>query len=244
MESELVLAVAVVVVVQVVLALWLRGALHASVRGDRATTAPSQPAAAGAPSRMREGLRRADDFRSYQMVAAEVAKRQVQVLAEMDGEIQAYERACLAHARRLCELLIAEGRRAGHSGLPSTAPNDLESAMQTLLSVSAQPIDDAAQQRIRKDMEPNATVLLTYAEQTRSQLEAHRFWLGMAMEQELRAYVTGMGRVFAELAPESTALQSSEKRYRTLMASHPEASRAIDRLSALSVAGVEAGRPA
>ena len=241
MDSELVLAVAVVVAVQVALAFWLRNALVASVRGDRVTAPPVAGAGAGAG---REGLRRADDFRSYQAVAAEVAKRQVQVLAEMDSEIQAYERACLAHARRLCELLIAEGRRAGHSGLPESAPNDLESAMQALLAVSASAIDAAAQQRIRKDMEPNATVLLTYAEQTRSVLEEHRFWLGMAMEQELRAYVTGMGRTFAELVPESRALQASAQRYRALMTSHPEASRAIERLSAISVAGVEPGRPA
>ena len=241
MDSELVLAVAVVVAVQVALAFWLRRALVASARGERVIAPPVAGAGAGSG---REGLRRADDFRSYQAVAAEVAKRQVQVLAEMDSEIQAYERACLAHARRLCELLIAEGRRAGHSGLPESAPNDLESAMQALLAVSASAIDAAAQQRIRKDMEPNATVLLTYAEQTRSVLEEHRFWLGMAMEQELRAYVTGMGRTFAELVPESRALQASEQRYRALMASHPEASRAIERLSAISVAGVESGRPA
>jgi len=239
MGSELVLAVAVLVAVQVALAFWLRSALLTSGRSDRATAAVS-PTAGG----LRDGLRRADDFRSYQAVAAEVAKRQVQVLAEMDSEIQAYERACLAHARRLCELLIAEGRRAGHSGLPDTAPNDLDSAMQALLTVSASPVDAAAQQRIRKDMEPNATVLLTYAEQTRSLLEEHRFWLGMAMEQELRAYVTGMGRTFAELAPESRALAASEQQYRELMRSHPEASRAIERLSAVSVAGVDAGRPA
>lgn len=241
MDSEVVLAVAVVVAVQVAIALWLRNTLRDAGRHTPSIAAP--PSATGQSS-PRDGLRRADDFRSYQAVAAEVAKRQVQVLAEMDSEIQAYERACLAHARRLCELLIAEGRRAGHSGLPASAPNDLESAMQALLAVSAQPIDDAAQQRIRKDMEPNATVLLTYAEQTRSQLEEHRFWLGMTMEQELRAYVTGMGRLFAELVPEARALKASEQRYRALMATHPEASRAIERLSAISVAGVEAGRPA
>lgn len=242
MDSELVLAVAVLVAVQVALAFWLRSALLSSGRSERTTAAPS-PASGGSVG-LRDGLRRADDFRSYQAVAAEVAKRQVQVLAEMDSEIQAYERACLAHARRLCELLIAEGRRAGHSGLPDTAPNDLESAMQALLTVSASPVDAAAQQRIRKDMEPNATVLLTYAEQTRSLLEEHRFWLGTAMEQELRAYVTGMGRTFAELMPESRALQASEQQYRALMRSHPAASRAIERLSAISVAGVDAGRPA
>jgi PAS domain-containing protein len=244
MDSELVLAVAVVVAVQIALAFWLRSALASTARGDRPSERPSVPLAAASGGGMREGLRRADDFRSYQAVAAEVAKRQVQVLAEMDTEIQAYERACLAHARRLCELLIAEGRRAGNGGLPESAPNDLESAMQALLAVSASPIDAAAQQRIRKDMEPNATVLLTYAEQTRSQLEEHRFWLGMAMEQELRAYVTGMGRTFAELVPESEALRASEQRYRALMRSHPEASRAIERLSAISVGGVDAGRPA
>lgn len=244
MDSDLVLAVAVVVAVQVALVLWLRGALLSAARGDRAPTVPSPPAAVAGRAGMREGPRRADDFRSYQAVAAEVAKKQVHVLAEMDSEIQAYERACLAHARRLCELLIAEGRRAGRSGLPAAAPNDLESAMQALLDVSAQPIDAAAQQRIRKDMEPNATVLLTYAEQTRSLLEEHRFWLGMAMEQELRTFVTGLGRTFAELAPEPRALQSSEQRYRALMATHPEASRAIERLSASSLAGVDAGRPA
>ncbi len=223
--SELVLAAAVIVVGQLGVAVWLRAAIAA------------RPATGPRPGR-------ADDFRAYQAVAGEIAKRQVAVLADMAEEIQVFERACLAHARRLCELMIAEARKAGHGDVPDTAPNDLEAAMAALVGLVSKPLDEAAHQRIRKDVEPNATVLLTYAEQTRNRLEEHRFWLGMALEQELRAYVTGMGRTFADLSPEPTAFRRSESRYRELMAAHPEAARAIEGLSAVSLLPPLGARPA
>ena len=228
MAFQLLAAVLVVVAVQVVLALWLRSVLGAD-RGPSMT-----PGNVGRPPHL------AHDPRSYQAVASEVAKRQVAVLSEVATELQQYDRACLTHARRVCELIAAEWRRAGFDSAPDQLPNDLEGAMRLLVLLRERALDDAAQARIRKDLEPNVTVLLAYAEQTTSRLEENRFWLGRALEQELRAYVEGMATIFSELRAAPEALKASEGRYRALLKTHPEASRAIDRLSASGLADLSA----
>lgn len=228
MAFQLFAAVLVVVAVQVVLALWLRARLGA----DRA--APMLPPKPGLPPFL------ANDPRSYQAVASEVAKRQVEVLSEIATELQQYDRACLAHARRVCELIVGEWRRAGFDAAPDQLPNDLEGAMRLMVRLRERALDAAAQERIRKDLEPNVTVLLAYAEQTTSQLEENRFWLGRALEQELRAYIEGMATIFSELRAAPEALESSEGRYRALLKTHPEASRAIHRLSASGLAELSA----
>jgi hypothetical protein len=228
MTVQLIAAVLVVVAVQVALALWLRSAVGA----DRVPSLiPGKP---GLPPFL------ANDPRSYEAVASEVAKRQVEVLSEVATELQQYDRACLAHARRVCELISAEWRRAGFDSPPDRLPNDLEGAMRLLVRLRERAIDEAAQGRIRKDLEPNVTVLLAYAAQTTSRLEENRFWLGRALEQELRAYVEGMAAIFSELRAAPEALKASEGRYRILLRSHPEASRAIDRLSASGLAELSA----
>jgi hypothetical protein len=213
--------------VQVLLAVWLRG----SLRGGHRVPAPGN----GSPPSLL-----ANNPRSYQTVASEVAKRQVAVLSDVASELQQYDRACLAHARRVCELIAAEWRRAGFDAAPDQLPNDLEGAMRLLARLRERALDAAAQARIRKDLEPNVTVLLTYAEQTTSRLEENRFWLGRALEQELRSWVVGMAAVFSELAPAPDSLMASEGRYRSLLKTHPEAARAIGRLSASALAEVDA----
>jgi hypothetical protein len=224
MAFQLFAAVLAVVAVQVVLAMWLRSTLGA----DRGL--PRIPGKPGLPPFL------ANDPRSYQAVASEVAKRQVEVLSEIATELQQYDRACLAHARRVCELIAAEWRRAGFDSAPDQLPNDLEGAMRLIVRLRERALDEAAQARIRKDLEPNVTVLLAYAAQTTSRLEESRFWLGRALEQELRAYVEGMAAIFSELRAAPEALKASEGRYRALLKTHPEASRAIDRLSASGLA--------
>lgn len=233
MERQLLLAVAVVVAFQLGLALWIRSSLR-SADGDgreaRRTDAEGHP------------IRRADDLRSYQAVANEVAKRQVAVLAEMAEELQQYDRACLAHARRVCELMIGEWRRAGFDGAPEQLPNDLEGAMRALGRLRERTLDDLAQERIRKDLEPNTTVLLAYAEQTTSRLEENRFWLGRTLEQQFRAYVTSMASVFSELRPAAQSLREGEDRYRAAARTLPEASRAIEFLSAGALSALPTAR--
>jgi hypothetical protein len=224
MAFQLIAAVLVVVASQVIVALWLRASLGA----ERGT--PFLPGKPGMPPFL------TNDPRSYQAVASEVAKRQVAVLSEVATELQQYDRACLAHARRVCELIAGEWRRAGFDSAPDQLPNDLEGAMRRMVRLRERSLDEAAQARIRKDLEPNVTVLLAYAAQTTSRLEENRFWLGRALEQELRDYVEGMATIFSELRAAPEALKASEGRYRALLKTHPEASRAIDRLSASGLA--------
>jgi hypothetical protein len=233
MDSQTLLAMAVIVAVQVGLAVWVKAALGAEDAerpGGRRTDLEGPP------------VRRADDLRSYQAVASEVAKRQVGVLADMAEELQEYDRACLAHARRICELMIAEWRRAGFSAIPDQLPNDLDGAMRMLARLRERSLDEAAQERIRKDLEPNTTVLLAYAEQTTSRLEENRFWLGRVLEQELRAYVGSMAAIFSELRPAAESLRAGEDRYRAVVRTHPEASRAIEWLSAGGLSAAPSAR--
>lgn len=225
MDSRIVVAAALIIAVQVGLAVWLRSAIVAS-------RAPGDLTAGGAAGR------RADDLRSYHAVASEIAKRQVSVLAEMADEVQAFERACLAHARRVCELSIAEWRRVGTTDLPEPVPGDLDGVMRVIARLRGRALDEGAQARIRKDLEPNTTVLLAYAEQTSHRLEENRFWLGRALEQELRAYVAGLATAFSELGPAPQALERGEERYRALLRMPPEAARAIEKLSASALSAV------
>jgi hypothetical protein len=216
-ESTSILAVLAVIAAQVAIAFWLR----ASLRGPR-TGQPS--GAEPAPGR------RGDDYRAYQAVASEVAKRQVAVLAEVAEAMQRFERACFEHGRRLCELLAAEWRRAGAVGVPDAMPNDLNGAMRFFVLGSERALDDAAQHRIRKDLEANVTVLQSFCEATTSLLESNIFWLGMTLEGDLRRYVTGMGAVFTSASAHPRDLKASAERFRALMENHPDASRAIEQL--------------
>jgi hypothetical protein len=225
MDTDLLVAVALVVATQIALAIWLRSELTARPR-------------AGALGTGRGEERGPADVRSYQAVASEVAKRQVSVLAEMADEVQSYERACLAHARRVCELLIAEWRRAGAHELAEQVPGDLVGVMRVVTQLRGRSLDEAAQARIRKDLEPNTTVLLAYAEQASHRLEENRFWLGRALEQELRDYVAGLATTFSELGPAPQALQRSEERYQALLRMPPEAARAIEKLSAGALSAI------
>lgn len=225
MDTQLLVSAAIIIAVQVGLAVWIHSALI-----ERRNPAPLGADRAGEPL--------ATDVRSYQAVASEVAKRQVSVLAEMADEVQSYERACLAHARRVCELLILEWRRAGANELAEQVPGDLDGVMRVVAQLRGRVLDDAAQARIRKDLEPNTTVLLAYAEQTAHRLEENRFWLGRALEQELRAYVAGLATTFSELGPAPQALQRGEERYRALLRMPPEAARAIEKLSAGALSAV------
>lgn len=245
----IVLAVLLLIAVNVALAFWLRAAL----RGDGQRVPPSgaadarasdarltEPRVTGefAANGSRESAtgpgRRNDDFRSFQAVAGEVAKRQVAVLADVAAAVQAYERACFVHVRRLCELMAGEFRRAGVRDLPDAMPKDLDSAMRLLELWADKPLDEAANHRIRKDLEPNVTVLLSYGQETTSLLEENRFWLGMALERELHDFVSGMGTAFADVSGHPDQIRLCLERYAALVSEHPEASRAIDRLSTRS----------
>ncbi len=209
--TKMILALLVVLGTQIAVAVWLRASIQ-------------QLSRSGGFSR---------DRRSNDAVAAEVAKRQVAVLAEMAEELRVYDRACLGHARRFCEVMLGEWKRAGLNGVPETLPNDLEGAMRSFDRMGARTLDPVAQMRIRKDLEPNITVLLSSAEATTRRLEENRFWLGLTLEQELRAYVSGMARTFADLQPSPEALRAAQGAYRAIVRAHPEAAQAIDRLSAI-----------
>lgn len=213
------LAVLAIIAAQVAIAFWLR----ASLKGEPRQRQPASEHSAG---------RRSDDHRAYQAVAAEVAKRQVAVLAEVADAVQQFERACFDHGRRMCELLAAEWRRAGALGVPDAMPNDLNGAIRFFVLGAERPLDDAAQHRIRKDLEANVTVLQSYCESTTSLLESNLFWLGMTLEGELRRYVIEMGAVFTEATAHPRDLRASAERFRGLMENHPDASHAIEQLSA------------
>ncbi len=224
--THAILAVIAIIAAQVALALWLRSALAAR---PRATVPPE-----GAASPVG---RRGDDYRAYQAVASEVAKRQVAVLADVAAAMQQFELACFQHGRRMCELLAAEWRRAGALGVPEAMPNDLNGAMRFFTLGAERPLDEAAQHRIRKDLEANVTVLQSYCESTTSMLESNIFWLGMTLEGELRRYIMGMGAVFTEASAHPRDLRASAERFRTLMDQHPDASRAIEQLCAGATRG-------
>jgi hypothetical protein len=215
---ELLLSLGLIVAVQVGLAIWIRSAVSPRV------SAPGTTSGLG---------RTAGSSHSFDAVAVEVAKRQVAVLADMAEELQAYDRSCLAHARRFCEVTLAEFKKAGLNGIPEALPNDLDAAIRTFARLEEHVLDDAAQARIRKDLEPNTTVLLATAGQITSLLEENRFWLGLALEQELRGYVAGMAGTFADLRPARESLRTTEGRYRAVVKAHPQASQAIERLSAI-----------
>lgn len=217
----LVLAVVAVIASQVAMAFWLRGAL-----GRRDGQASTPGGAVEPPVG-----RRNDDFRAYQAVASEVAKRQVGVLADVAAEVQRFERACFEHGRRICELLVGEWRRAGALGVPEAVPNDLQGAIQFFVLGAERPLDDAAQHRIRKDLEANVTVLQGFRESTTNLLESNIFWLGMALERELRRYVTEMGDIMVGASAHPNDLRNAADRFRTLLERIPDATRAIEMLS-------------
>lgn len=223
LATDLLLALLAIVGVQVAAAAWIGGRVRElATRGVRSGD---------------QRLTRAAVPGSAEAVAAEVAKRQVAVLAEMADELREYDHACLSHARRFCEVMLVEWKRAGLNGISDNLPNDLEGAMRTFERMGSVTLDAAAQSRVRKDLEPNITVLLASAEAATSRLEENRFWLGLALEQELRAYVSGMARTFADLQPSPEALRAAEGRYRAMVRAHPEAARSIERLSAIDAVG-------
>jgi hypothetical protein len=225
----LVLAVVAIIAAQVALAFWLR---HALGRPADRGTAAAEPAVG----------RRNDDFRAYQAVASEVAKRQVGVLSDVAAEVQRFERACFEHGRRICELLMAEWRRAGAVGVPESVPNDLHAAIQFFVLGAERPLDDAARHRVRKDLEANVTVLQSYREATTSLLESNIFWLGMPLERELRRYVTEMGDIVASASAHPNDLRMAAERFRTLAERMPNATTAIEMLSSAGPRGASASR--
>lgn len=226
----LVLAVLAIIAAQVAVAFWLRGAMR-----EGSGLLPGAPTDSMKPAEPKG--RRGDDYRAYQAVASEVAKRQVAVLVEVAEAVQQFERACFDHGRRLCELLTAEWKRAGALGVPDNMPNDLNAAIRFFVLGSERPLDEAAQHRIRKDLEANVTVLQSYTEATTSLLESNLFWLGMTLESDLRRYVTGMGAVFTQTSAHPRDLKASAERFRGLMEQHPDASRAIEQLCAGALRG-------
>ncbi len=165
LATDLLLALLAIVGVQVAAAAWIGGRVRElATRGVRSGD---------------QRLTRAAVPGSAEAVAAEVAKRQVAVLAEMADELREYDHACLSHARRFCEVMLVEWKRAGLNGISDNLPNDLEGAMRTFERMGSVTLDAAAQSRVRKDLEPNITVLLASAEAATSRLEENRFWLGL-----------------------------------------------------------------
>jgi hypothetical protein len=232
--AVLLLAVLAIIAAQVAAAAWLRATLRESggAPGEGGRRPAGEPPVG----------RRNDDFRSYQAVASEVAKRQVAVLAEVAEEVQRFERACFEHGRRICELLIGEWRRAGALGVPEAVPNDLHAAIQFFVLGSERPLDEAAQHRVRKDLEANVTVLQSYREATTSLLEANLFWLGLGLERELRRYVTEMGDIVTGASGHPKDLRTAAERFRALMEQHPDAAHAIEMLSDTGSRGPGAAR--
>ena len=201
--------VASIAAIQWVVATWLKARLEASIQ--------------------HEYDRRLERFRTKEAIVAEIARRRVEVLADIWTRISTYEEHLFAHTTQLAHLMLEALRAAGHD-VPKQLPTTSAESMRLLAQYRNAEWDDETNTRIEQAIAPQTDGLLAEADELKVALSGQRFWLGSQIDRELREYLDHVTTAFSELTPSADAMKAFTARYRDLVARRADASNILEKL--------------
>lgn len=174
--------------------------------------------------------KRLEAYRARQTLRAEIARKRVEVLADIWKQIAEYENHCFQQGRTLGVMMLDALKEAGIAAPSEEAAQTMEGVLAQVSRYGGHDLPDSLEKRLVGQMVPHTNALLTRGNGLKRLLAENRFWLGTVLNDRPKRYCQDVTDAFARLTPSHDDRLAFQRALKDLMRRRDEAATIIDQV--------------